>query len=317
MWTWPGTGEKGGGYPSSHAAGAIGDQSDPPWGQPSTFCHRRSCWQDSHGPPAHSAVFASPHSCSRCRHQPPGSLAAPSPFPLPLQPGNSASSGLCGCTRTRHQPGLPAPASPPLPCAHPGRAPSALRLRSAGLTPAHVPLLVDPIRPCFCHWPAPPSSLAASPSRAVPACSGPTHAVHMPGQGTAWPQPGPPQPGSPVSQVAPALVACPVSHCYVHVCTWPLRLHGHLQLGVHSASATVPACLGPWLLNPEALLRTPTALAATVGPQSDYKGPHSCQCRGPQQPVNPSDIAPPGPAATPCPHTWCPERPGIQCLEGS
>lgn len=119
---------------------------------------------------------------------------------------------------------------PPLPCAHPGRAPSALRLRSAGLTPAHVPLLVDPIRPCFCHWPAPPSSLAASPSRAVPACSGPTHAVHMPGQGTAWPQPGPPQPGSPVSQVAPALVACPVSHCYVHVCTWPLRLHGHLQL---------------------------------------------------------------------------------------
>lgn len=230
MWTWPGTGEKGGGYPSSHAAGAIRDQSDPPWGQPSTFCHRRSCWQDSHGPPAHSAVFASPHSCSRCRHQPPGSLAAPSPFPLPLQPGNSASSGLCGCTHTRHQPGLPAPASPPLPCTHPGRAPSALRLRSAGLTPAHVPLLVDPIRPCFCHWPAPPSSLAASPSRAVPACSGPTHAVHMPGQGTAWPQPGPPQPGSPVSQVAPALVACPVSHCCVHVCTWPLRLHGHLQL---------------------------------------------------------------------------------------
>lgn len=112
----------------------------------------------------------------------------------------------------------------------PRTGPSAVRLRSAGLTPAHVPLLVDPIRPCFCHWPAPPSSLAASPSRAVPACSGPTHAVHMPGQGTAWPQPGPPQPGSLVSQVAPALVACPVSHCCVRVCTWPLRLHGHLQL---------------------------------------------------------------------------------------
>lgn len=120
-----------GNYDSSHTVGAIRDQSDLPWGQTSTFATDETAGRTATDLPHISPCSSHATAIHVCRRQPPGSLPAPSAFPLPPEPGSCASSGLCGYVSPRPQPRLPALASHPLPCARPGPAPSAVHLHDA------------------------------------------------------------------------------------------------------------------------------------------------------------------------------------------
>lgn len=156
--------------------------------------------------------------------------------------------------------------------------------------------------PVFCHWPAPPSSLAARPSRAVPACSDPTPVPSLHCSAHAWT-------GDSMTTAGAATARQPRKPDGPGPCCLPClplqRLCLHLALAAPQAPAAGPCnqvCTAPRPPSLPALAlaaklggtaEDPNGPCSHRGPQGVCRGPHSCQCCGPQQPVNPSDIAPP------------------------